>query len=68
MKDLLIAEHPVPIEEQAERSKLDQVKSIDTECVIHGWWQLDAPSHHHSFTQPLVEEGERRNWEQDRHA
>jgi hypothetical protein len=68
LKDLLIAQHPVAIEQHQQWGKLKHLKGVLCKLVIQDWWLLHVIGDNDTLADVLVYEVECCNWEENWHA
>ena len=68
LKYLLVAHHPVSVNDHDQRCHLDFAYEVLDECVIKRWWQLRMPGNKVPFTNPLIHIVKSCQWEEHWHT
>jgi len=67
-EDLLVAEHPVSIDQEQKRGKSEHINAILSELIIQSCWLLHVTSNNESLNHVLVEIVNCCDWEKSRQS
>ena len=66
--NLFVADHPIPIEKQKQRSYFKHINAVNGQFFVKGWWKFYLVGDNNSLTDPLVEKVECGQNEENWHA